>query len=142
MSFKTFEARRVTLKEAKRSNFEEYKRQVIGYKLCEEKAMDIKQVGYYLAVYDVNKKMIGLIYVSESKNKTTANIDISIPNECMERKYGKEALHQLVKCCLERNMYDYICLNEQNSIAIAYKVERPKIFKGIDYVIDLNELRK
>lgn len=142
MSFKTFEARRVTLKEAKKSDFEEYKRQVIAYKLCEEKAMNIKQDGYYLAVYDVNKKMIGLIYVCESKNKTTANIDISIPNECMERKYGKEALHQFVKCCLERNMYDYICLSEKNSIAIAYKVERPKIFEKIDYVIDLNKLRK
>lgn len=142
MKFKTFEARRVTLKEAKKSDFEEYKRQVDGYKLCETKAMVIKEDGYYLAVYDVNKKMIGLIYIHESKNKKNAHIDISIPNECMERKYGKEALHQFVKCCLERKMYDYICLNEENSIAIAYKVERPQIFEQIDYVIDLNKLRK
>lgn len=142
MSFETFEARRVTLKEAKKSDFEEYKRQVVGYKLCEEKVMDTKQDGYYLAVYNVNNKMIGLIYVCESKNKATANIDISIPNECMERKYGKEALHQFVKCCVERKMYCYICLSEKNSIAIAYKVERPKIFEKIDYVINLNELRK
>lgn len=142
MKFETFEARRVTLKKAKESDFEEYKRQVTGYKLCEAKAMDIKKDGYYLAVYDVNKKMIGLIYVYESKNKKVAHIDVSVPNECMERKYGKEALHQFVKCCLERKIYDYICLNEENSIAIAYKVERPQIFEQIDYVIDLNKLRK
>lgn len=139
MSFKTFKARRVTLMEAKISDIEEYKRQVAGYKLCEEKTMETKQAGYYLAVYDVNEKMIGLIYVYESTDKTTANIDISIPNECMERKYGKEALNQFVKCCLHRNMYDYIYLNEKNSIAIAYKVERPKVFKE-EYIIDLNEL--
>lgn len=140
--FETFEARRVTLKEAKKVDFREYERQVNGYKLCEEERLNIeKKDAYYLAVYDLNKKMIGLIQVCEQSQEKTTNVDISIPNKCWEVKYGKEALHQFIKCCLERKMYDYICLNEENSIAIAYKTERPKGFETEEYTINMNKLK-
>lgn len=140
--FETFEARRVTLKEARKADFREYERQVDGYKLCEEKRLDLKRKdSYYLAVYNLDKKMLGLIQVCEQSQEKTANVDISIPNKCWEVKYGKETLHQFIKCCLERKMYNYICLSEENSIAVAYRTERPKGFATEEYTIDMSKLK-
>lgn len=140
MSFKTFETRRITLKEAKEPDFKEYERQATGYKLNNDKKMNTKKSGYYLAVHEPNENLIGLIHVYAEKN--VANVDISIPNKCKEVKYGKETLHQFIKCCLERKMYEYISLDENNWVANAYRAERPERFKKEEYIINLKELLK
>lgn len=140
MSFKTFKARRITLTEAKESDFKEYKRQADGYKLNNEKKMNTKKHGYYLAVYEPNENLIGLIHVYEKEN--VANVDISIPNKCKEVKYGKETLHQFIKCCLERKMYEYISLDENSWVADAYRAERPERFEKEEYIINLKKLLK
>lgn len=131
MQFKTFTARRITLKRATNSELETYKQQVKTHN--EQDRLNIISECDYLKVEKEDGRMIGLIQIDEI-DETTASIKISIPNETWRERYGTEALHQFIKCCKERKLYKRVYFKTNNSIVEKYKRERPKIMEKKLYI--------
>lgn len=131
MKFQTVEHRRLTIKEADKRDLKEYKRQ-LNYCSMEEKdkieiAENLSDEGTsYLAIFKEDKKMIGLIKVSE-KSKISVEVEISIPNEAWCLRYGTDAIHQFVKEC-KRERILFVKLKEENLIVKMYKMQRPEVF--------------
>ena len=138
MQFETFKTRRITLKRASRKDLREYQQQVVLHNTTQDKLNIMKncETGY-VKIENEDGKMLGLIQVDRI-DENTAHVKISIPNESWKEKYGKEALHQFLKCCRERKLYRRVYLKQENSIVKDYKKERPKLFeKGFYIDIDV-----
>lgn len=135
MQFKFFESRRLTLRKASPKDLKEYKEQLIWYNpLSKDKLNIIKdsKTGY-VSVCNEDSKMVGLIQIDEI-DECTVYVKVSIPNKSWIEKYGKEAVHQFIKCCQERKLYNRIYMKQENSVIDAYKKERPETFEKGNYV--------
>lgn len=132
--FEKFVSRRITIRKAEHEDLEEYMSQVRIYQLKKDKDKIIineQPDRLYLAIEDSAAKLIGLIKV-EAIEKDIPYVSISIPNNVWNARYGKETLHQFVKCCKQRKLYKRICFNYNNKIVREYKEERPEMFdKGV-----------
>lgn len=127
MQFKTFTARRITLKKATNSDLEEYKQQVKRYRTNTDTFNLLKEF-FYIKVEKENGKMIGLIQVNQIDN-FTASIKASFPNNLWETSYGTEAIHQFIKCCKMRKLYRRIYFATNNLITKKYMIERTNEIK-------------
>lgn len=140
MQFETFKSRRVTIKQAQKNDIDEYRRQAGGYNISQKEKIKVLKDDsiYYLAIYTNDDKMIGMIQANELNDESSMKIvtvKISIPNKSWRAKYGKEIIHQFVKCCEERKMYDRVYLDKEEPVVNAYRAERPEMFKDERYVI-------
>ena len=123
--FKTFKARRVTIRKAEAEDLKDYKRQLVTHSPVEDILNVIKDTRTsYLAIENEDGKLLGLIQVDEIDEKT-ANIKICIPNISWKERYGTEALHQFIKCCKERKLYSRMYFKRDNSIVKKYNIKRP-----------------
>lgn len=135
MQFEPFGNRRITICKANKSDLESYMTQLEVHHVSN--GLDISEEGnnyYYLKIEDISQRLIGIIRVNEI-NRNEANVDISIPNEAWNFRYGTEAVHQFVKCCKERKLYKKIKF-EESVLSIRYKVERPEMFENDNIVIN------
>lgn len=134
MQFKLFKTRRITLREAKKKDFENYKKQLRVYRTEEDKLniLDDEKV-HYIAIEDEAERMIGLIQVDEI-DQNTAHMKISVPNVSWRARYGKEAVHQFLKCCEEQKLCKRLYLKQSNHIVKEYMEERPETLKKGAYI--------
>lgn len=138
MQFETFKTRRVTLKKAEGKDLREYELQALKHIDAKPDKLNIikAQDTFYLKIENEDGKMLGLIQVDEI-DKTAAYVKISVPNKSREERYGKEALHQFIKCCKERKLYPRVYFKRGNRIIEEYKKERPDVLSR-DFYIDID----
>jgi len=132
--FKEFRGRRVTLKRASWSEFDDYKNQLILYAKENDRLNIMKNADTaYVTIMDERSRMIGLIQLDEI-DESAAYVKISIPNKVWEERYGKEAIHQFIKCCKERKLYKRVYFKSDSNIVKEYKKERPKMLNENFYI--------
>lgn len=128
MQFKTLKTRRVTIRKMNKKDYEEYQTQLKIHNTVKDDKINKKINFEYLTILNEDKKMIGIIQVDDLGDKQ-AYIEISVPNDAWNRRYGTEALHQFIKCCEERKIYKKLYLKAENTIVQKYKKERPNKFE-------------
>ncbi len=132
--FKEFRGRRVTLKRASWSEFDNYKKQIILYAKKQDRINIMKHADIgYITIMDESARMLGLIQIDEI-DENVACVKVSIPNKIWEERYGKEAIHQFIKCCTERKLYKRLYFKPNSDIVRDYKKERPKMLNNNFYI--------
>lgn len=132
--FEEFRGRRVTLKRASWSEFDNYRSQLTLYAKAKDRLNIMKNADTgYLTIMDENSKMLGLIQIDEVE-EDVACVKISIPNKVWEERYGKEAIHQFIKCCRERKLYKRLYFKSDSNIVREYKKERPEVLNKNFYI--------
>jgi len=136
MQFESFKGRRVIIEKASKAKIKDYKTQVKTHNPGKDRINIIgDEKVSYLSIKNEDGKMIGLIQVSEIDEKT-AYIKICVPNQSWKERYGTEALHQFIKCCKERKLYNRMYFKKDNSIVEEYNRQRPRaLITG--YYIDI-----
>lgn len=136
--FETFKARRITLEEATKRNFKEYKLSTIMQNVETKDKLNIisNPTTKYISVENEDGKMLGLIRIDEIE-EMVACVKVSIPNKAWEKRYGKETIHQFIKCCKERKLYKRLYFKSDNELVKEYKKERPEMLNK-NYYIDID----
>ena len=136
--FKTFKARRITIEKARKGDLKEYRtRLLVQHKEAKDKLNILEDSSiFYLKVKNEDGKMIGLIQINEI-DQDVACVKISIPNKAWEKRYGKETIHQFIRCCKERKLYRRVYFKSDNDIVREYKKERPEMLNK-NFYIDIN----
>ena len=132
--FKEFRGRRVILKRSSWSELDNYKKQVDLYSKEDDKLNIIKgEKTGYITIMDESSRIIGLFQIDEI-DENVACVKPSIPNQVWEERYGREAIHQFLKCCIERKLYKRVYFKPTNNIVRSYKKERPKMLNENFYI--------
>lgn len=135
MQFKELKSRMLTLREANKHDIQVYGQQLRTYKISEgnSKFAFYTEGVHYLAIEKENKKFIGFIRI-DVIDETAVKLDISIPNEVWCYKYGKEAIHQFVKYCMNNKIYKTIYFCSNNKTIQDYIKERSELFTRKTYI--------
>lgn len=132
MHFEEFGGRRTLIRKAVKSDFKDYELHTGIHSMREYDKIDYDKISelpncQYLAIERENGKMIGIIKIDMSEREMF--VEISIPNDAWNMRYGTDALHQFIKCCQERKLCDVLRLKKENTIILRYKRERPEGLK-------------